>query len=97
MKVIEIINLITTLYLFFRIMWEMLYLTRDMEKGIFIYWDKLHTLQHIAWLLWGLLIAMWAIAYRLDCTLLFIYNLYLALFIIPHFAYERDWKLSNFK
>ena len=96
MKMIEIINFITTFYVIIRVLVEVLYLTRDMEKNIYIYWDKLHSLQHIAWLLWGWSIALFATIAHLDCYSIFMFNLYFTLFVISHFSYERNWELNNF-
>ena len=96
MKTIIILNFVTTLYLWLRVMVETLYITKDMEKKIYVYWDKLHSLQHIAWLLWGWAIVLFAMFYNLECYSIFMFNLYFTLFVISHFSYERNWELNNF-
>jgi len=97
MREVEMLNVITTLYITIKSLLEVFYLVRDMDRGEFIYWDKLHSLQHIALILWWVVISIMLLAYKMNCFGIFIYNIYIALFLIPHFSYERDGRLANFK
>ena len=71
---------------------ELYWLITFRKRGLYVYWDKFHTEQHIfmvvAWLLfWGFTTAMVCVEWCMYIPL--IYNMLVFPFIIKHLESER--------
>lgn len=88
-----IITILSALIAAYIIIKELVWLCKDYRIELYIYWDKYHSKQHVAMLIWLLifLIAMnVVIIYNWkDYITILIYNILIVPFTVKHLAEER--------